>query len=446
MAVLGGLFVAPVRWNEVGERVALDDFADPRHRLIFQTMAELAALHIPLDLVTVGDAMEAAGRLPRAEDFAYLAVLVRDTPSAANVLAYADVVRGYARRRALLRLADDLAGWARQGDADAAIARLREGLDRQAAVDVVGLRPLSAIMPEVLDALDERATRTHALLGTGTGLAALDDLTDGLAPGRLYVVSGRPGTGKSVLSLQLAREAFTAGKSVALFSLEMPADEVTHRLLAADIPMDLSKIHAARLDSGDWDCVAHSAARLAPAGLWIDDSSHLTVDDLAGRVRRLHRKTPVGLVVVDYIGLLDSARKTDNRVLEIGDITRRLKQLAKELSAPVVAVAQLNRKLEERGDKRPILSDLRESGSVEQDADVVMFIYRDELYNPDSMDRGCVEILIRKNRGGPTGMVPAVFSGAHCRILPLAGPLPSSIAKAGEMNSQSRGFRRREAA
>jgi len=437
-AVLGGLFVSPVSFGDVATRVKASDFAEHVHRLIFSAMATLAGAGTPIDIVTVGEVLERNQQLPDPVQFHYLAILARDTPSAANVLAYADLVRDYARRRALIQLADEMVGWARGQDAATALRNVQHAMERLDSEPLVGPRPLSAILRDTLAALDERARRTHALSGVPTGLGDLDRHLDGLAPGRLYVLAGRPGHGKSVLAMQCARAAFTAQRNVLFFSLEMPAEELTHRLLAAEIPMDLTAIHTAKLDEFQWDQVCTTSARLMPASLWIDDSSVVAIDDLLARCRRLHRHRPLGLVVVDYIGLLDADRR-DNRNLEVSDITRKLKRLAKELSCPVLAVSQLNRKLEDRADKRPINSDLRDSGSIEQDADVIVMIYRDELYQDHSLDIGCVELLIRKNRGGPTGMIPAVFDGAHARLLPLDGPLPSSASSSPR--PQRRGFR-----
>ena len=411
--ILGGLMVSPVSLAEVAVLVSPDDFVDHAHRLIFTAMQELAAKQTPIDLLTVGERLESQGHCPEPVPIDYLVHLARETPSAANVLAYAGLVSSRSQRRRLLKLADQLAVWTREEhDPAKVLAKMRAALDGVAEQHpLIGLRPLADLLPDVLADLDDRAHRTQALLGRPTGLADLDRLLDGLCAGRLYVIAGRPSSGKSVLGLQCAREALRDELRVAFFSLEMPAAEVVHRLLAADIPLALDKIQSARMSDGEWNALAHAAERLAPVGLWIDDTSSMTINDLLARARRLHRQAPVGLVVVDYIGLVDGERSGSgdysNRVQEIGSITRALKQLAKELNCPVVALAQLNRKLEERADKRPILSDLRESGSVEQDADVVLMVYRDELHNPDSPDKGCAELLIRKNRGGKIGMVPS---------------------------------------
>lgn len=444
-SVLGGLFVSPVQFADVAAALRIDDFAQQDHRLVFAAMHTLVAQQTPLDLVTVGQLLERQGHCPEPVDMNDLIQMVRETPSAANVLAYAQVVSNRSRSRQLLALADQLAVWTRQErDPGKVITRLRQALDAmESQAPTIGLRALADLLPETLADLDERAHRTHELLGLPTGLPELDRLLDGLCAGRLYVVAGRPSSGKSVFGLQLARAALQAGQRVAFFSLEMPAAEVVHRLLAAETPLDLGRIQSARMSDGDWMQVAATSERLAPAGLWIDDSSQLGIGDLQARTRRLHRHAPLGLVVVDYIGLMDgeaSNSKFSNRVQEVGDITRALKQLAKELNAPVVALAQLNRKLEDRTDKRPILSDLRESGSVEQDADVVLMVYRDEIHYPESPDAGCAELLVRKHRGGKIGMIPALFKGEHCQFLPLAGPLPSR--EIPQDAPKKRGFRR----
>lgn len=445
-AVIGGLFVSPAELSRVAEIIAVGDLGNETHRKIYAAMLALAKAGDPVDIVTVAERLDSDACLDDS-DMAYMAVMANTTPSAANVLGYAEVIRKYAQRRALLRLAGQLSDWAqRERDPEKILSDLRTAMDAISSHQPTkGLRALADIMPEVLDALDERANRTQALLGQQTGLPDLDRLLDGLCDGRLYVVAGRPSSGKSVLGLQLAREAVLRDKRVAFFSLEMPASEVVHRLMAADIPLDLGRIQSARLQPPEWDSVTTCVERLTPKTLWIDDSGSLAIGDLLSRTRRLHRAAPLDLVVVDYIGLLDGERSGgdySNRVQEIGSITRALKQLAKELCCPVVALSQLNRTLEQRGDKRPILSDLRESGSVEQDADVVLMVYRDELHNPNSPDKNCAELIVRKNRGGMIGTVPTVFRGEHCQFLPLAGSLPSREAPP-EAPKQSSGFCRR---
>jgi replicative DNA helicase len=424
--VIGGLLVSPVAIADVMATVRSADFAVEFNRRAFDAMVTLTAVNQPIDLVTVAERLESTTGLTPAE-FSGLAVSVRDTPSAANVLAYAGLVRDYARRRRLLAASITIAYYAQLPDVEQALVKARSLLD---AIDsdrpTEGPRELSALMPSVIRELDERANLTQGLLGISTGLQDIDRFLDGLCQGRLYVLAGRPGTGKSIFGIQAIRAAIAAGKRAMLFTLEMPAAEVIHRLLAAEIPLPLDRLQSARLTDGDWADLLDTSRRLTSQPLWIDDTSQLAIVDLQTRARRLHRRAPLDLIVVDYIGLMDGDLDSrQNRMLEVSSISRGLKQLAKELSLPVLALSQLNRTLEQRSDKRPIQSDLRESGSIEQDADVVMFIYRDDLYNPDSPDAGCAELLVRKNRAGPLGMVPLRFDGGHCRFQSLAGGLPS---------------------
>jgi replicative DNA helicase len=398
--------------------------------------------------MTVAERLEATSGLT-PEEFSGLAVLARDTPSAANVLAYAGLVRNHASRRRLLAASTAIADCAKTlPDVEQSLLKARALLD---AIDADrptdGPQELAALMPDVLQDIDDRAHRTKGMLGLPTGLVDVDTLLDGLCPGRLYVLAGRPGTGKSVFGLQAMRAVIAIGKRAALFTLEMPAAEVIHRLLASEIPLPLDLLQAARLTDGDWGDLIATSNRLAQQPLYLDDSSQISIADLQARSRRLHRRAPLDLIVVDYIGLMDGEPGSkQNRTLEVGTISRGLKQLAKELSLPVLALSQLNRTLEQRGDKRPILSDLRESGSIEQDADVVMFLYRDDLHNLDSPDAGCAELLIRKNRAGPNNrMIPLRFDGPHCRFQSLAGGLPSrNIVPAEPIAPRRRGWNRGE--
>lgn len=426
-ALIGGLLFSPVDLDAAMALVRADDFAVEFNRRAFAAILKLAADRTAIDLLTVAEKLESTSGLS-ADEFAGLAVLARDTPSAANVLAYARMVRNQAIRRRLLVAAADISRVAEKyPDAEIGLARAKTILE---VVDsdrpATATRYIADILPAVVADLDERANRTARLLGLSCGLPDVDSILDGLCPGRLYVVAGRPGSGKSIFGLQACCAAVSAGKRAVLFSLEMPAAEIAHRLLAAEIPIPLGRLQAARLTEGDWTNVVATADRLSPLPLYVDDASQTSIGDLQAIVRRLHRISPLSLVVVDYVGLVDGTPESrHNRVLEIGSISRGLKQLAKDLNLAVIAIAQLNRSLEQRGDKRPILSDLRESGNLEQDADVVAFVYRDELHNENSPDAGCAEFLIRKNRSGPTGMVPLRFDGQHCRFQSLAGGLPS---------------------
>ncbi len=441
-AVLGGLMVSPVKFEDVREQVSANDFADEKHRVIFTAMAALTKAGKPIDVLTVGIHLKST---EGTDCLAYLAMMARDTASVANIIAYAGVIRSYSQRRRLLDLSSDLATWTRElQDPQQVLAKLKDEIERiDAGLPTSGPKSLSEILPSVLDDLDARANRTASLLGLSTGLTDVDTALDGLCPGRLYTIAGRPGSGKSVFGLQVARHATAQGKRALLFTLEMPAQEVVHRLFASEMPLSLGAITAARLTTTDWGRLAERIAPLSQASLWIDDSSQLTIHDLLSRARRLHRIAPLDVIVADYIGLIDVDRSGKsqmvNRVQEMSVITRALKALAKDLNVPVVALAQLNRTLEGRADKRPILSDLRESGSVEQDSDVVACIYRDELHHEDSPDKGCAEFIVRKHRAGKPCTVPLLFEGEFCRFRTLAGGLPSSQVTPPPVESSGNG-------
>ena len=440
--VIGGLMVSPVDIAEVAGTVSTGDFAVEFNRRAFSAMLDLAEKGSPIDLLTVAERLESDGGL-RPEEFAGMAVLVRDTPSAANVIAYAALVRNYSRRRRLLAASAEIGNMAsKAADVEQGIAgakALLDSIDSDRPSD--GPQELASLMPDVLNALDDRAHRKNgALLGLSLGLPDVDRQLDGLCPGRLYVVAGRPGMGKSVFALQAARAAIDAGERVVLFSAEMPSAEIIHRLIAAETSIPFDRIQSARLTDPEWSRLLEASTLLESKPLHLDDSSQIGIYELQARSRRLHRRSPLGLIVIDYVQLMDGEPgKRTERVKEIGSITRGLKRLAKELSIPVLAVSALNRALEQRGDKRPIMSDLRESGEIEQDADVVMFVYRDEVYNRESVDAGCAELIVGKNRGGPLGMVPLRFDGACCRFQSLQGGLPSRDA-APEAYPRRRGW------
>ncbi|CDH46976.1 replicative DNA helicase [Candidatus Contendibacter odensensis] len=444
-AVIGGLFVSPIAFAEIADRVALSDFAGADHRHIWQAMAALTAEHRPIDILTVAERLERDGLIPGQVDFSYLGLLAHDTPSAANVRTYADLVRGYSKRRQLAVIATQLAALAHsESDVEKAINSAKAAL---ATLESTGkadtLQPLSVALSAVLADLDARANHTPRLLGASTALDAVDRMTDGLQPGRLYVIAGRPSTGKSLIGLQWLWAAVAAGHNGLLATLEMGAKEVAARLLASETPIDHGQLQSARLDEADWGKLAESAAGLMSAALWIDDSPSLSIAELQSRARRLHRQHPLGIVVVDYIGLMTGNKtgsRYDNRAQEVGQISGGLKALARELNCPVVALAQLNRDLEQRTNKRPIMADLRESGSIEQDADVIGFLYRDELYDEASLDKGCAELIFRKNRQGKIGTVPLKFEGQFCRFSALAGGLPSQNAPAAP--KKGKGFRK----
>lgn len=427
-ALIGGIFVSPVAFDDVAERVTADEFHDPRHRVTFSVIAELAAEKLPIDLVTVAEKLEDAGRLADVE-WAYLVTLARDTPSAANVLAYADLVRSRAKRRKLVDLGLSLQQWAREETAEAALSKLADavsGLDASAPESAKLIKDFLAPLIDRMDRLHNGQPVDNQAMPTG--LRDLDALLNGgIRAGQLIVIAARPAMGKSVLGFQIAsRIAREERLSALVFSLEMTGEELTEREIAArgDIPLQVLK--SGQLGDDDWARLASATTKISGTKVWIDETPGLSLQALQARTRRMHRQHRLGLVVVDHIGLMSVDGRHETRQQEVSKISRELKNLAKELQCPVIALSQLNRELEKRGIKRPILSDLRESGEVEQSADVICFIYRDEVYNPDSPDKGCAELIIGKQRGGKIGMVPVAFIGEHSKFVDLSGPLPSN--------------------
>lgn len=430
-ALLGGILVSPVAFSEVADRVSAEDFYTTKHKTAFLAMEALAYSNTPIDIMTIADRLEADGNLGDG-DWAYLATLVRDTPSAANVIAYADIVRGKAKRRRLVAIGLELQAWAREGDAETALSRLSDALSAAGADSPTSARLMKDFLPQLIEGIDKAASGiTSASPPIPTGLPDLDALLDGgIRAGQLVVVAGRPAMGKSVLGMQIAsRVAREQRAHTLVFSLEMTGGSLAQREIAARGTIPLSTLRTGALDEGQWARLSSASAVISEARIWIDETPSLSLPTLQARARRMHRQHPLGAVIVDHIGLMCADGRPENRQQEVSKIARELKGLAKELKCPVIALSQLNRGLEQRQNKRPMPSDLRESGEIEQSADVIISIYRDEVYNPESLDRGCAELIVGKNRDGRIGTVPVAFLGEISTFATLSGPLPSSAFK-----------------
>lgn len=424
VSVIGGILVSPIAFSEVSAIVSAGDFSKELHRRIFSAMTAMDAAGQPIDVLTIAEWMESKGTLQDG-DWAYIASAGRDTPSAANVLAYARIVRDRARRRELIQLGTDLQSWAMRDDAEKAISQLKSAID--AVADAAGLEsglvPIKTLLPVAVNEIDQRFEGISPK-GAATGLADLDVKTGGLKPGLLYLIAGRPAMGKSVLGLQVAARIVSDGGKAAYFTAEMPNAEQVERLVANVGNIDLGALQTGKLDDEHWARLTSTVTKLSDAKLWFDETGSPMLSDILAKARRLKRREGnIDLVVVDHAGLVEAGG--ENRQNSQSTVARALKGLAKELSCPVVALVQLSRKLEERNDKRPLLSDLRDSGEWEQSADVVAALYRDEVYNPDGPDKGCAELLIRKHRGGVLGIIPLRFFGQYARFESMAGGLPS---------------------
>lgn len=418
-AVIGGLLVDTKAINAVADVVRASDFYLRAHRLVFAAALRVDEHGEHVDLLTVIEALRTAAELEEVGGTAYLGRLARDTPSAANIRTYAEIVRDRSVERQLIQAGMDFAAIVQQpGD-------VAQKLDQaqQAVLDIgreTGDGPVHVRdhLPAWTHTLDERYRLGGRLTGLPTGLVDLDQRTGGLHDGEFIVVAGRPSMGKSVLAMQIACEVAGAGHPALVFSLEMPVGQLIDRMVAAAGSLPLQRIRSGKLEEDDWGRLVSASTDIARLPVVIDEGGSLTVTDVRARARRVMQRHGLGLVVVDYLQLMDAPG--DNRQTQISEISRGLKKLAKELDIPVVALSQLNRGLENRPNKRPRMADLRESGAIEQDADLILFVYRDEVYNPDTPDRGVAELIIGKQRQGEIATVFTLFQGEHARFRSLA--------------------------
>ena len=431
-SVLGGLLLANAAWDRVGDLIGEGDFYRADHRVLWRTIVRLIEENRPADVLTVAESLKLAGDLESAGGLPYLQSLVASTPSAANIRRYAEIVRDRAIMRQLAEIGTAIAdsAYTPQGrearqlldEAETRVLEIGESGKRSAQ----GLRKMSAVLAEVMERIDELYKKPEAVTGVATGFVDLDEMTSGLQEGDLVIVAGRPSMGKTAFALNIAEHvALADGLPVLVFSMEMGGTQLGLRMLGSVARVDAQKLRTGRLEPGDWDRLGGALGKLNEAPILIDETAALNPLELRSRARRLWREFggKLGLVVVDYLQLMNSAQAgVENRATEISEISRSLKAMAKELSVPVVALSQLNRGLEQRPNKRPVMSDLRESGAIEQDADVIVFTYRDEVYNADSPDKGIAEIIVGKQRNGPIGTVKLTFLGRHTRFENYAGP------------------------
>ncbi|HBN88628.1 MAG TPA: replicative DNA helicase [Rheinheimera sp.] len=430
-SVLGGLMLDNDAWDRVAEKVVEQDFYLRAHRFIFAAMSRLAESSHPIDIITVSEDLEANQQLDDVGGFAYLGEIAKNTPSAANILAYADIVRERAVVRDMISVAHDIAdaGYDTQGRTSAELLDFAETkvfkIAEQRANANEGPEPINAILAKTIEKIDELFRSPHdGVTGVSTGYVDLDKMTNGMQPSDLIIVAARPSMGKTTFAMNLCEHAaITSDKPVLIFSLEMPSEQIMMRMLASLGRIDQTKVRTGQLEDEDWARLSSAIELLNTKGkMYIDDGSGLTPTEVRSRARRVAREHGgLSMIMVDYLQLMTVPGLSENRTLEIAEISRSLKALAKELKVPVVALSQLNRSLEQRADKRPVNSDLRESGSIEQDADLIMFIYRDEVYNDDSPDKGTAEVIIGKQRNGPIGRVRLTFHGRYSRFDNYAG-------------------------
>ncbi len=437
-SVLGGLLLSNGAWDRVADLINEHDFYAAAHRAIWRQITRLIEEGKPADVITVAEALASHNQLEEVGGLAYLTDLADNTPSAANIRRYAEIVRERAVLRKLAEVGGEIAESAYNPAGRPASQLLDEAEARVFEIKEAGARggkgflELKPLLIQVVNRIDELYNRDNPsdVTGVPTGFTDLDAKTSGLQPGDLIIVAGRPSMGKTAFSLNIAENvALDARLPVAVFSMEMAASQLVMRMLGSVGKLDQHKLRTGRIGDDEWPKLTHAIGVLDEAPIYIDESPGLTAMEVRARARRLARQCKhgqLGLIVLDYLQLMSGTGTGENRATEISEISRSLKGLAKELDVPVIALSQLNRSLEQRPNKRPVMSDLRESGAIEQDADLILFIYRDEVYNPDSPDKGTAEIIIGKQRNGPTGTVRMTFLGEYTRFENYAPAMPSS--------------------
>jgi replicative DNA helicase len=431
-SVLGGLLLEATALDKITDLVQPDDFYRQEHRLIYRQIVRLSELAKPVDVITVAEALEIAGELDKVGGLPYLGGLAQNVPSAANIRRYGEIVRERSIMRKLAEVGSDIASSAYNPTGRDAAQLLDEAESKVFEIAEAGSKgkqgflPMPPLLTQVVERIETLYARdnTSDVTGTATGFADLDRKTSGLHPGDLIIVAGRPSMGKTAFSINIAENVALDSKlPVAIFSMEMGAAQLVMRMIGSVGKLNQQDLRTGKLQDDDWGRLTQALGKLNDAPIHIDESAALSSLELRARSRRLHRQNNgLGLIVVDYLQLMSSnvGKASENRATEISEISRSLKALAKELQVPVIALSQLNRSLEQRTDKRPVMSDLRESGAIEQDADLILFIYRDEVYNSDSPSQGKAEIIIGKQRNGPIGKVELAFRGEYTRFDNLA--------------------------
>ncbi|MBL6686567.1 MAG: replicative DNA helicase [Methylophilaceae bacterium] len=431
-SLLGGLLIDNEAIDKITDLMSEVDFYRHDHRLIYHHISKVIEANQPADIITVGESLEKSDELKNVGGIAYLGMLAENTPTSANIRGYAQIIRERSIMRSLAMVGSDIAesAYSPQGrdaqqlldESEAKIFQIAESGKR----DNIGFSDIQHLLPKVVESVEERMQNASDVTGMPTGFTDLDKMTSGLQPSDLIIIAGRPSMGKTSLALNMAEHVAIEKKMpVAVFSMEMASMQLTTRLIGSVGRVDQHKMRTGQLDDDDWEKLTDSLGQLNEAPIHIDEGSALNTFEVRARARRLQRQVgQLGLIVIDYIQLMSAptGKQTENRATEISEISRSLKSLAKELNVPVVALSQLNRSVEQRVDKRPVMSDLRESGAIEQDADVIMFIYRDEVYNPESPDKGLAEILLAKQRNGPVGVVKLTFLGQYTRFENYANP------------------------
>ena len=433
-SLLGGLIIDNQSLDKIGDLVFTDDFYRQDHRIIFRHILGLIEKNQPADIVTIGESLDQNNELSTVGGLEYLGILAESTPTSANIRGYAEIVRERPIMRKLVEVGTDIvdSAFSPQGkdaqqlldESEAKIFHIAEAGKK----DKTGFADIKTILPQVAERIDQlfKQDNSSGVTGVPTGYKDLDMMTSGLQPGDLIIIAGRPSMGKTSLALNMCEHvSVDNGLPTAVFSMEMSSTQLVSRLIGSVGKLNQHKMRTGQLEDDDWEKLSDALGQLNEAPIFIDEGSALNPYEVRARARRLQKQCgQLGLIVIDYLQLMASAKSgSENRATEISEISRSLKSLAKELNVPVIALSQLNRSVEQRPDKRPVMSDLRESGAIEQDADVIMFIYRDEVYNPESPDKGTAEVIVGKQRNGPVGRVKLTFLGEYTKFENFANPM-----------------------
>ena len=427
-SVLGGMLLSKDAIADVVESLRASDFYKPAHETIYEAILSLYGHGSPADAITVADELKKRGELTRVGGASYIHTLIASVPTAANAQYYAEIVKEHAIMRRLIEAGTKIAqlGYANETEVDTLVdqaqAEIYAVTDGNAKEDYVSF---SEALEETINEIDANSNRPDGVYGVPTDFIEFDELTGGLHGGQMIVIAARPGVGKSTLALDIARSASIHHQmTTVFFSLEMSRTELAMRILSAEGKISMGRLKKGDLDTEGWTNLATLQGRIDSAPLFIDDSPNMTLMEIRAKCRRLKQRNDLKLVVLDYLQLMSSGKKVESRQQEVSEFSRSLKLLAKELDVPVIALSQLNRGSEQRTDKRPMVSDLRESGSIEQDADIVILLHREDMYNPESDRVGEADMIIAKHRGGPTRTIPLAFSGKYSRFNNMANEAP----------------------
>ncbi|MBM37534.1 MAG: replicative DNA helicase [Woeseia sp.] len=425
-SLIGGLMLDASAWDKVADLIKSSDFYRKDHQLIYSAVESLIESGSPCDIVTVSEHLDSHGDLENAGGLEYLATLANETVGAANVRWYAKILKEHSTLRALISAGNEIAGSAFTNDGRSAAEILEDA--EKAVFEIAdrgnrgqkGFTSLKEILPSTVDRLDALHQSEGDITGVSTGYTKFDEMTAGLQPGDFVIVAGRPSMGKTALAVNIAENAAIGAKvPTVIFSMEMAAQQLAFRMISSLGRVDQTHLRTGKFPDEDWSRINTAVQLMSEAPIFIDDTPGLSPSEIRAKSRRLQREqgdNGIGLIVIDYLQLMQVPGNKENRATEISEISRGLKALAKEMSCPVIALSQLNRSVEQRPDKRPVMSDLRESGAIEQDADLILFIYRDEVYNQDTPRKGVADIVIAKQRNGPIGDFPLTFVGRYTKF------------------------------